>query len=387
MVSQSPSLPVSQSPPPPLWHELNNRHAGGQMALIVGKGPTLDAWLAAGCPRPDCPHVVIGVNHAGARFPFPADYHISGHKFAEFGDIPGAWAVGVNSQDSRRDVHWDVPEYAAWWFLVTYGWKARSFTRDQIARTHRLFHQTSSAQLALHFAWYLGFDSVQLIGIDGGRAHAQAMADVPGVTAPTADYDLLRQHTHDLADHLFPRRWWHWTALSSPALPPAPAGIGTREELAGKLFRGIGIELGVAAGAFSARILAGAVEKLYAIDRWTDHHGLDEYLLASDRLRAFGARTTVLRMTFAEACPLFGPASMDFIYVDGYAHTGQEGGQTLRDWWPKLKPGGVLAGHDYSPQYPRTIDAVDAFVAEHGLTLNLTTHDDLPSWWVVKPIL
>ena len=137
----------------------------------------------------------------------------------------------------------------------------------------------------------------------------------------------------------------------------------------------------------ATRILAGAVEKLYAIDRWTDHHGLDEYLLASDRLRAFGARTTVLRMTFAEACPLFGPASMDFIYVDGYAHTGQEGGQTLRDWWPKIKPGGVLAGHDYSPQYPLTIDAVDAFVAEHGLTLNLTTHDALPSWWVVKPIL
>ncbi len=194
----------------PHWHELNNLHAGGQMALIVGKGPSLDAWLAQGCPRPDCAHAVIGVNHAGAAFPFTADYHVSGHKFAEFGQIPGTWVVGINPQDSRRDEHWDLPAYAAHWFLVTYGYRGRDYTREQIARTHRLFHQTSSAQLALHFAWYLGFEAVQFIGIDGGRAHAGSMQSVAGVTPPTADYDHLRRHTRDLADRLFPGRWWHW---------------------------------------------------------------------------------------------------------------------------------------------------------------------------------
>lgn len=199
----------------PLWHELNNCRSG-QMALIVGKGPSLDAWLAAGCPRPDCPQAVIGVNHAGARLPFVADYHVSGHKFAEYGQIPGAWCVGVNSQDSRKDEHWDVPDYAAWWFLVTYGFRALHYTRSQIAHTHRLFHRTSSAQLALHFAWYLGFESVQFIGVDGGRSHAQAMEGVPGVTPPTTDYDVLKQHTHELADHLFPGRWWHWNPASLP---------------------------------------------------------------------------------------------------------------------------------------------------------------------------
>lgn len=390
------NLPVS--PSPPLWHELNNRHTGGQMAVIVGKGPSLDAWLAAGCPRPDCPHAVIGVNHAGARFPFVADYHVSGHKFPEFAQIPGTWVVGVNSQDSRQDQHWDLPDYAAHWFLVTYGGRCRDYTRAQIARTRRLFHQTSSAQLALHFAWYLGFESVQFIGIDGGSTHAQAMQGVPGVTAPNPDYDRLKQHTHALADRLFPGRWWHWNPDKTPPAPvPVPAwppvmaqthaDIRTREDLARRLFQGIGAELGVAAAAFSDFILSDnrLVTRLYSIDRWTDHHDTREMHTALERLRRFGSNSCVMRAPFADACRLFDDASFDFLYLDGYAHTGQEGGQTLRDWWPKLNPGGILAGHDYSPKYPPTIAAVDAFVREHGLTLNLTTHDDLPSWWVVKP--
>lgn len=194
------------------WHQLPGTGAG-QIALIVGKGPTLDDWLAAGCPRPDAPHAVIGVNHAGAVLPFAPDYNVSGHKFEEFGAIPGRWAIGINSQDSRRDEYWHLPEWAAWWFLITYGYTARDFTREQIAHTHRLFHLTSSTQLALHFAWYLGFEAVQFIGVDGGRAHANSLACVPGVEPPQTDYDLLKRHTHELADHLYPGgKWWHWKA-------------------------------------------------------------------------------------------------------------------------------------------------------------------------------
>ena len=172
----------------------------------------------------------------------------------------------------------------------------------------------------------------------------------------------------------------------------------TRTELAQQLFRGTGAELGVASGKFSAVILAeDRVRRLYSIDRWNDHHGVKEYFAASLLLSKTAQETgstiydeppnvsIVLRMTFAEACPLFPAEHFDFLYIDGYAHTGQEGGQTLRDWWPKLKPGGIFAGHDYHPTFQPTIDAVDAFVREHGLELNLTTEDALPSWWVVKP--
>lgn len=163
--------------------------------------------------------------------------------------------------------------------------------------------------------------------------------------------------------------------------------IRTRAELAETLFRGVGAELGVAAGAFSAHILRQErVSLLYSIDRWNDHHNMAEYMTALALLKSHGSRSLVIRACFDEIAPCIPNQHLQFCYVDGYAHTGQHGGKTLADWWPKIKPGGILSGHDYSPRYQPTIDAVDAFAKAHGLELNLTTEDELPSWWVRKPL-
>ncbi len=163
--------------------------------------------------------------------------------------------------------------------------------------------------------------------------------------------------------------------------------IRNRIELAEKLFRGVGAELGVAKGNYSAAILRNPeVSILYSIDRWTDHHNMAEYMTALAALKTHGSRSLVIRASFNEVEPIIPNDHFRFIYIDGYAHTGQDGGKTLADWWPKLKPGGVFAGHDYSPRYQPTIDTVDAFVKAHGLELNLTTEDELPSWYVRKPL-
>jgi hypothetical protein len=45
----------------------------------------------------------------------------------------------------------------------------------------------------------------------------------------------------------------------------------------------------------------------------------------------------LLRMSFDEAAELFDDEFFDFIYFDGYAHTGEEGGKTFSDWYQKLK--------------------------------------------------
>jgi predicted O-methyltransferase YrrM len=160
----------------------------------------------------------------------------------------------------------------------------------------------------------------------------------------------------------------------------------TREKLA-MSFVGEGIELGVAAGYFSSSVLrSSSVTRLWSIDRWTDHHDLQECKKASELLAKCGkGRCIPMRMTFEEAAPLFSEGAFDFIYIDGYAHTGQDGGKTLAEWWPKLKSGGVFSGHDYHPQFPLTIAAVDAFVQEHQLQVNFTSETRYPSWWLVKP--
>lgn len=108
----------------------------------------------------------------------------------------------------------------------------------------------------------------------------------------------------------------------------------------------VGIELGVARGAFSARMVeSGRFRQFYGVDAYSDGHTTGEYKAA---LRATGLWSDyrLLRMAFAQAVDLFPDAHFDFIYVDGFAHSGLEGGRTLTDWFPKLKPGGVLAGDD-----------------------------------------
>jgi hypothetical protein len=105
----------------------------------------------------------------------------------------------------------------------------------------------------------------------------------------------------------------------------------------------IGVELGVAAGDFSERILKNDhIAYLFSIDMWAGDrgHGIDQYHEAIIRLNPYRSRNTILRMRFDEALPLFQNENLDFIYVDGYAHDGELNGQTFRDWFPKLKKGG-----------------------------------------------
>lgn len=158
---------------------------------------------------------------------------------------------------------------------------------------------------------------------------------------------------------------------------------------------GIGIELGVATGLFSSALLqhGAQIGCLYSVDRWSDHHNVSEYFHACQNLRVYGERSVVLRATFEEALPLFPDASFDFIYIDAYAHTGQEGGRILDQWWPKLKEGGVFAGHDYDPAWPATIEAVDVFAAAHQIGIAIIPGDaqadrkteHYASWWCRKP--
>lgn len=158
---------------------------------------------------------------------------------------------------------------------------------------------------------------------------------------------------------------------------------------------GVGIELGVATGLFSSALLQSGAQIgcLYSIDRWSDHHNVSEYFHACQLLRVYGERSVVLRAAFEEALPLFSDASVDFIYIDAYAHTGQEGGRILDQWWPKLKEGAVFAGHDYDPAWPATIEAVDAFAAAHQTGIAIIPGDAqadrkterYASWWCRKP--
>jgi len=153
----------------------------------------------------------------------------------------------------------------------------------------------------------------------------------------------------------------------------------------------VGIELGVAGGSFSTRIIeTGKFTKVFGVDTYDDYyHHIDEYREAVDRVGLL-SNYSLLRMTFEEALELFPDHFFDFIYVDGFAHTGQEGGQTLADWFPKLKVGGIMAGDDYHSDWPLVQWAVNDFVTAIDVPLTVTeltethSYNRYPSWFFTK---
>ena len=88
----------------------------------------------------------------------------------------------------------------------------------------------------------------------------------------------------------------------------------------------VGVGLEVAAGDFSAELLnSGCFQQFYSVDAYANHHDVDEYKAVIGRFRSCG-HYSLLRLRFDEALDLFDDASPDFICIDGYAHTGQDGG-------------------------------------------------------------
>jgi hypothetical protein len=159
---------------------------------------------------------------------------------------------------------------------------------------------------------------------------------------------------------------------------------------------GVGIELGVAKGWFSHQLLINSkLSHLFSVDMWSGdrEHDVEEYKEALRLLLPHMHRSTCLRMMFSDALDLFPDGYFDFIYIDGYAHTGQEAGRTLTDWWPKLKAGGLFAGDDYHPNWPLVMEEVDNFVYSQRLrcmTLTPKVRESqmsrYPSWLAFKPI-
>jgi predicted O-methyltransferase YrrM len=149
----------------------------------------------------------------------------------------------------------------------------------------------------------------------------------------------------------------------------------------------IGSELGVARGRFSRLLLKrSSIKMLYSIDKWDGGRGHDaaQYFRAMNALHGFGRRSMVLRMSFDEAKDLFEDKSLDFIYIDAYAHETGLLDKTLKGWWPKVKKGGLIAGHDYCEMYHKVRNAVDRFILKYKLDLYITNQDRLPSWMAIK---
>jgi len=153
----------------------------------------------------------------------------------------------------------------------------------------------------------------------------------------------------------------------------------------------IGVELGVAKGNFSeSAMYSNKFKFFYGVDSYTEfQHNSDEFLETKKKLAKF-SNYKLLRSTFNDALDEFEDNSLDFIYIDGFAHTGNNGGEVIERWSKKIKVGGIIAGDDYDKQWPLVIKVVNELIKQTKLDLYLTKitksdpYSDYASWFVIK---
>lgn len=164
---------------------------------------------------------------------------------------------------------------------------------------------------------------------------------------------------------------------------------------------GIVAEIGVWVGQFAESILERSnPERLYLIDCW-EHQSEDVFghdpsnaekpeqrrrhnsvlqKFANDR------RVVVLKSFSVPATAMFVDQYFDWVFIDANHLRVDE---DIRAWWPKVKEGGWLSGHDYCVvgDYIHVQPVVDQFAQSNGLRLCVTDEGGYPSWAVQKPSL
>ncbi len=150
-------------------------------------------------------------------------------------------------------------------------------------------------------------------------------------------------------------------------------------KLTGTLSPGcVAIEIGTREG-YSASITARNVEKaggcLYVVDPWET---LDVFRKFRDNMKLMNLTVYPLVMKSVDAARIFKDGVLDFIFIDG-DHTYDCVKDDITSWLPKLKPSGIMAGHDYKPNAKGVMEAVDEMFGD-----DVTVFPDTWIWYGYK---
>jgi len=174
--------------------------------------------------------------------------------------------------------------------------------------------------------------------------------------------------------------------------------------------KGFGAEIGVLRGEFSEHILKNwEGEKLYLIDAWRHFKGVidinnatpeghgDNLLETLSKVYSYGERATLIRELSVEAAKFFPDGYFDFVYLDAN-HTHKSVIEDLNSWYPKVKVGGYIMGHDYldctmciagGKLFPTVFEvksAVDQYAFVNNLSVVVISEIPYPSWYIKKEI-
>ena len=135
------------------------------------------------------------------------------------------------------------------------------------------------------------------------------------------------------------------------------------------------VELGAWKGRSSAFLVVEAYNKspkieVHIVDTWggnpydgSKDQSVDAYSKFTSNMALLARPYQAHRMTTNEASGLFKDESLDAVFIDA-DHSYEAVKLDIANWMPKVRKGGILAGHDYSSAWPGVIKAVDEMIPD-----------------------
>lgn len=159
---------------------------------------------------------------------------------------------------------------------------------------------------------------------------------------------------------------------------------------------GKGVEVGTLVGTYAEILLSQWRGHLYCVDPWENQKkevyfdganlaDMNQIWATVNAGVGRNPRCTLLKMYSLNAAGYFADGELDFVYLDGNHAVG-----AVRDdiaaWWPKVKVGGIVSGHDFNVRYDHETnsDALTA-VSELAEVIGVRTHVTwCTSWYFIK---
>lgn len=152
----------------------------------------------------------------------------------------------------------------------------------------------------------------------------------------------------------------------------------------------VGAEVGVYKGHNAKLMLDNLdIKKLYLIDDWSkgSKRGAGIETVCRERLKDYSNKVVWLIGKSGKMARKIQDGELDFVYIDGDHKTP---GITvdINAYYPKVKKGGLVSGHDYQVQQKSQVkEVIDPFFESKGLAINAERcHPKLKQidWWVWK---
>lgn len=245
--------------------------------------------------------------------------------------------------------------------------KPRRIAVEEVAESFRKAVELNRTREVKQIEFSVGDDLLQRIESQQDRLRARSKAPAPEPPAPQPEYGRRVIFGREV------KTYWHFTP-DDHLLALHRLVLQEKERLAKQrpdkpvYLRAVEIGSWVGESAVALLDAIGSEGHLWCVDPWEGNQddwtrelamGVNLRRLFEQNIAPFGGHVSALKAFSPEAAEHFDNDAFDFIFIDG-GHSYEQVKADIEAWLPKLRPNGLMCGHDYATrEFPGVTKAVD----------------------------